>query len=371
MVKSKKNEVLLDNLQGLLKEFSNLASEPFYKSLDAIIYCIKSGEGISKGATKFTWGKATAKNIATKHLNERFIELVNIYHVYCIDSKDLMYSAVGKVQLPSEVLIHNSKVEEWILIVSEITRYFRNTSNNKAYHDLELMRLVILVLNSHLFKKEVKSCPACYRVIRNRVYCWEHSSKLPSFHRSIKLKEILRNEQQSVRFLKDREIRNILGEYPSGNKLQFIQIIMCETWDVASAAIAQLVNEYLPSLQKLFSEKLELECIAIKGNDLTKNFDNLVDFIEWTYSSRILDNRFESSRSVFWFVNTLFVADGYFKAETQLADNVDKRFKDTNSRDEEIIRLKRSGFSIRKIEKQVDVNRAQIHNILNKWNITG
>ena len=348
---------LIENLEGLLKQFEVMCSSAFYLSITEMLNVLKKSESVKTGPTKYSWGIATGTGLLTKYVDEHFERFL----VMC-DRNGLDTNV--EIDLPSRVLSSEERVKGWELEVAKLIQSAWLLKLLSVASDLELIRLVTLVLRDYLYKREVTYCALCFRITRTRKYCWKHSSDSPIFHESKKIGSALKRDEKFGKHLGKRELRGAYGENPMGNSKELSFLLENPDWEESSLALIQLMRKYLPTIFLLLGDKLKAPNGLLTYKFLKEKYSSLSIFISRVYSQNALDNRFETSRSAFWFVNTLSIAEGWYKAELEMEIKRSKKKRSTLERDKLVFSLRDQGLSVRKIAVQVGLSKSHIQNIL-------
>ncbi|MBO7920600.1 hypothetical protein AB6T38_06935 [Aliiglaciecola sp. SL4] len=352
---------LIVNLEGLLREFEGTCSSAFYSSVSEMLNVLKKSESVKTGATKYSWGIATGTGILSKYLDKHFNQCLAI--CACIG-----FGSDEEIELPSKVLSSEKKVKGWGLEVAELSQSAWVVKRLDVASDLELIRLVTLILRDYLNKKEVTYCALCFRVTRTRKHCWDHTSNLPSFHKSKQIGGFLKTDQKLKNHLRKRDLRGAYGENPKGNPKELSFLLENSKWEESCLALMQLMRKYLPTIFLLLGDKLKAPNGLLTYKFLKEEYSSLTDFINRVYSKEVLRNTCEKSRSAFWFVNTLAIAEGWYKAELEMEINQSKQKRGTLERNKLVFSLREKGMSVRKIAEQVSINKSRIQKILTNEN---
>lgn len=348
---------LIDNLEGLLREFEGRCSLVFYSNISEMLDVLKKNGAVKTGPTKYSWGIATGTGLLCKYVDKGFSQCLAICN-------KIGFGSGANIELPSKVLSSEKKVKGWDFDVLDLSQSAWVVKQLEVASDLELIRLVTLILRDYLYKKEVTYCALCFRVTRTRKYCWHHSSDKPTFYEIKKIGSVLKSDEMLKKHLAKRDLRGLYGENPKGNREELSFILENTNWGKSSLALLKILIEYLPTIFLLLGEKLRASDTLITHKFLNEQFSSLSDFISKVYAPDVLDNRYEKSRSAFWFVNTLVIAEGWYKAELDIEINRSKQKRSTTDRIENIISLRNQGLSVRKIAELVGISKSLIQKIL-------
>lgn len=353
---------LIVNLEGLLREFDGKCSSAFYSSISEMLNVLKKSESVKTGSTMYSWGIATGTGLLSKYVDGHFNQ--------CLAIRDSIgFGSDVKIELPSKILSSEKKVKGWGFEVADLSQSAWVIKQLNVASDLELIRLATLILRDYLFKKkEVTYCALCFRVTRTRKYCWHHSSDDPTFRQNIKIGNVLKSDEKFKKHLAKRKLRGAYGENPKGNAKELSSLLENSNWEESSLALIQLMREYLPTIFLLLGDKLNAPNGLLTYKFLKERYSSLSDFISRVYSPKVLDNRFEASRSAFWFVNTLAIAEGWYKAELETKVNRSKQKRSMSKRNNLVFSLRDQGLSVRKIAEQVGIGKSRIQKILTNEN---
>ena len=355
--KMKVENDLIVNLEGLLKEFGKRCSSDFNSSVCKMLDTLKESESVKTGPIKYSWGIASGTGLLSKYVDDHFDNCLSI-------CDKIGLNIDSDTERPSQVLSSEKKVKGWGFRVAELSHSAWVVKELEIASNLELMRLITLILRDFLYKTKVTYCALCFRVTRTRKYCWHHSSDSPDFHRSKKIGGVLKRDKEVEKYIRKRELREVYGENPVGNSRELSYLLENSIWEDSSLALIQMLRAHLPTIFLLLGEKLKAPNGLLTYKFLKEKYRSLSELITEVYSKNVLDNRWEKSRSVFWFLNTLVIANGWYKAELDMQASRAKQRHNTLMRNEQVFSLHKQGFSVREIAEQIGVGKSLIQKLL-------